>query len=341
MGKVQKPFLFFLALFYSGLTGLQAQKVNVDVFKYSFVTPVIDGVEEEAWDAVDPVKFTLMLGTEVATVTAYWKALCDCDNIYVLISVEDDDHYPAWESGGNAWEYDKPEIYFDVNDTLVDGLGPATASSGHYQFSPGFDQDGYREMHEATGTSQAPGGKYAYVLMGESYVYEQSVSISSMSNKYGVAMEAEEISYLHENLGFDATVIDQDKDITTARQRTIWQSGDGSEAEAWNSMDESGTLTLIGMESCGGDCWDPSCFGGIEDEISVNVAVQPNPVEDILTINADFDKVVIHNMLGQEISGMSKPGNNKLDVSYLLKGVYVIKVYKGERYIGAAKITKI
>jgi hypothetical protein len=251
--KSQRHFLFALALFCFGLTGLQAQKVNVDVAGVSYPIPVIDGVEEEIWDEVDPVNFSLMLGTEVATVTAYWKALWDCDDIYVLICVEDDDHYPAWESGGNAWEYDKPEIYFDVNDTLVDGLGPATASSGHYQFSPGFDQDGYGDMHEAAGTTQAPGGTYAYVLTGESYVYEQSITISSMSNKYGIAMEDGRISYLHENVGFDATVIDQDKDITTARQRTIWQSGDGSEAEAWNSMDACGTITLIGNDYCGGD----------------------------------------------------------------------------------------
>ena len=60
--------------------------------------PVIDGVEEEAWDAVDPVDFGLILGqAEVPTVTAYWKALWDDDNIYVLINVEDDDHYPGWE----------------------------------------------------------------------------------------------------------------------------------------------------------------------------------------------------------------------------------------------------
>jgi|WetSurMetagenome_2_1015567.scaffolds.fasta_scaffold35628_3 hypothetical protein len=68
MGKVQKPFLFFLALFYSGLTGLQAQKVNVDVFKYSSAL-VIDGIEEEAWDAVDPVKFTLRLGQEISGIS--------------------------------------------------------------------------------------------------------------------------------------------------------------------------------------------------------------------------------------------------------------------------------
>jgi hypothetical protein len=74
--------------------------------------------------------------------------------------------------------------------------------------------------------------------------------------------------------------------------------------------------------------------------ISVNVAVQPNPVEDFLTINADFDKVVINNILGQEISSMDQIKTNKIDVGYLSKGIYIMKVYKGERYLGAAKIMK-
>lgn len=85
---------------------------------------------------------------------------------------------------------------------------------------------------------------------------------------------------------------------------------------------------------------------GIEEELwndvkTINLAVHPNPVTDFLTILADFDKVVINNMLGQEISRMNKLRTNKLDIGYLSKGVFFIKVYKGERYIGAARIMKI
>ena len=321
--------LFFSLLFVAGATF--AQKVNVDVAfadGVNIATPVIDGVEEETWDAVEPVPFVLMLGTEVATVTAYWKALWDDENIYVIINVEDDDHYPAWEvPSTSTWEYDKPEIYFDVNDVLNDGAGPATASSGHYQLSPGFVEADYDKTLTAVGTTQAPGGTYAYILTGESYIYEHAVTISSMSNVGGTPMDAATISSLPENVGFDATVIDQDKDVTTARQRTVWQSGDGTEAEAWNSMDASGTITLL----------EASAINTVK---TVNVAVHPNPVTDFLTINADFDKVVINNILGQEVSSMNQIKTNKLDVGYLSKGIYIIKVYKGERYIGAAKITK-
>jgi len=316
--------LFFSLLFVAGATF--AQKVNVDVAKTS-TAPVIDGVEEAVWDAVDPVPFVLFLGQEVPTVTAYWKALWDDNNIYVLINVEDDNYYPGWEAGGNGWEYDKPEIYFDVNDVLVDGAGPATASSGHYQYSPDPTDGGQDIPMTTAGTTQAPGGSYCYTLVGESYAYEYAVEIASMSNVGGTAMTADMISSLPENVGFDATVIDQDEGITTARQRTIWESGDGTEAEAWNSMDASGTITL-----------KPGV--GIPTVKTVNVSVHPNPVSDFLTINADFDKVVINNILGQEISNLNQIKTNKLDVGYLSKGIYIMKVYKGERYIGAARIMK-
>jgi hypothetical protein len=324
--KLLKHKFIAIALVCSGLTGLEAQKVNVDITRIGSYEIEVDGVEEELWDDVDPVNFFLIFGTEQPTVTAYWKALFDNEYIYVLINVEDNDHYPAWESGGNDWDYDKPEIYFDVNDTLVDGAGPSLAGSGHYQFSPGFDQDGYGELHEADGTTQAPGGKYAYVLTGEGYVYENAVAMSSMSNKDGAALTCGKL------IGFDATVIDQDEGLTTFRQRMVWQSGDGDEPEAWNNMDACGTISMIGCPVC--------CDNGINEIKTVGVAVYPNPVTDLLTINADFDRVVINNILGQEISIINQVRTNKLDVGYLLKGIYFLKVYNGERYIGDARILK-
>jgi hypothetical protein len=73
---------------------------------------------------------------------------------------------------------------------------------------------------------------------------------------------------------------------------------------------------------------------------STTVFVYPNPVIDYLNIIADFDKVIIDNILGQEISSINQIKTNKLCVGYLSKGVYILRVYKGERYIGAVKIMK-
>ena len=63
----------------------------------------------------------------------------------------------------------------------------------------------------AARTTQAPGGTYAYILTGESYVYEHGVTIASMKNIDGVAMDCETILAFPEKIGFDATIIDQDE----------------------------------------------------------------------------------------------------------------------------------
>jgi hypothetical protein len=31
--------------------------------------------------------------------------------IYCAVFVDDDNHWPGCEAGGNSWEYDKPEFY--------------------------------------------------------------------------------------------------------------------------------------------------------------------------------------------------------------------------------------
>jgi hypothetical protein len=52
--KHLKPEFLAVVFFCLGLTGLNAQKVNVDIPKIS-CPPEIDGVEEGFWDEVDPV----------------------------------------------------------------------------------------------------------------------------------------------------------------------------------------------------------------------------------------------------------------------------------------------
>jgi hypothetical protein len=325
-------FLFIaIASFFFGTKELNAQKE--EVFTY-YGTCDVDGLEEESWDWVDPVYLTHNFGTELPTVTAYWKALWDDTYIYVLIRVEDDDHWPAWESGGNSWEYDKPEIYLDINEVLEDGLGPSTPLSGHYQLAPGFEEDGYGIAHTAIVTPQAPGGIYAYTLTGETYVYEQAIDISSLVDKDGRGFE--NIGDMYYYVGFDVTVNDQDEGFTTSRQRAIWQSGDGSEEEAWNNMDFCGIIE-VGLQV---DCWDPKCYDGIKNNRKSIVTVHPNPVINNLTIEAAFDRVVIYDMLGHSVCNINGIKTGRIDVGDLPKGLFLIKVYKKDSYLGSARILK-
>jgi hypothetical protein len=296
------------------------------VIKFATVAPEMDGFAEEAWDIAVPEAIDQFLYTETPTVTATWQALYDEDNFYVVVSVNDDDHYPAWASGGNAWEFDKPEVYWDVNEVLLDGGGPVTASSGHYQLSPGMTEDGYDAVQTAAATTQSPGGSYSYSQVGEGYVYEMAVPWANFLDKNAV-VETAAIAKTRA-MGFDVCVIDQDEGVTTARQRKTWaQDGKTPVAdESWNNMDGAGTITFEGGN-------------GVNTLKTRTMSVYPNPAIDNVTINADFNRVAISNILGQQIKSFAVTSKT-VNVSDLSKGVYVIKAYKNDKYVGTAKVTK-
>jgi hypothetical protein len=322
---MKKIYSLMIVLLIVGSSFAQIKKVTVTK---TATAPEMDGVIEDVWTAAPTQAMDRTLLAEVPSVGAStWQALYDDDNFYVVVNALDDNHYPAWASGGNAWEYDKPEIYWDVNPVLVTdpGVGPATASSGHYQLSPGFLEDGYDVAHTDAATTQSPGGTYAYSLVGEGYVYEMAVPWANFKDLDGNVLDvATAESRL---IGFDVCIIDQDKDVTTARQRAMWcQDGkQGVADEAWNNMNDAGQMTIKG--------------DGIQSMKNSTVSVYPNPATNFVTISADFNRVTISNILGQQIRNTSVKSTT-INVSDLSKGVYVIKAFKNDKYVGTAKVTK-
>jgi len=286
--------------------------------KWTNTAPEIDGFIEATWDAATPQAIDVAFRTEVATVTATWQMLWDADNDYVVVSCEDDNHWPGWEAGGDSWLYDKPEFYWDVNAVRLDG-GGAGNSAGHWQLADGFTDGMYdTPITKAAGASINPGGTYAYSLVGEGYVYEVAEPWANLKDNAGAAFVAAKGA----TFGFEITCIDQDEGITTARQRMNWATA-GVIDEAWNNMDEVGVVTLD--------------KGAVNSLKNPTVNVFPNPATSEVSINAD--RVSISNILGQQIKTVAVT-NNKLNISDLSKGVYVFKAYKNDKYIGTAKVTK-
>lgn len=294
---------------------------------YTETAPVIDGFIEETWDAAATNAIDVPFQTEVATIgSSTWQALYDDTYFYVVVYVDDDDFYPAWAVPSDAtWTYDKPEIYWDVNELLKDGAGVNAAGSaggtalGHWQLAQGF-VDGSEEM-EITVTAAStinPGGSVGYSVSGETYVYEHKTPwanlIDGTNTPYDITSGRK--------IGFDVTVIDQDQDITTARQRMNWANA-GAIDEAWVNMDDCGVLTLGAKTS---------------KTTLKNLTMSVRSNAGTLTINADFNKIVISNILGQQVKS-ANASSKSINISDLSKGVYVVKAYKNNNYVGTAKFT--
>ncbi|MBN2262348.1 MAG: hypothetical protein JW735_05505, partial [Prolixibacteraceae bacterium] len=209
---------------------------HIEVLKTT-IAPMLDGVEEQCWNGVEAVPLAQNFVGEDPTVNAYWKAMWADSGLFVLVNVQDDNHYPAWEAGSfETWTYDLSEVALDVNAVLDDGLG-SRDNQGHYQHSGVFQEELYGSpiINELF--------TYANQLSGENRISEYYIPFSEMQNKNGNFLNKDSLLLL-DAIGFDVCVTDQDQGITDRRHRKVWQNT-GLTDENWANMNDAGSIQLI------------------------------------------------------------------------------------------------
>lgn len=77
----------------------------------------------------------------------------------------------------------------------------------------------------------------------------------------------------------------------------------------------------------------------VNDVFSSSISIYPNPANDFVKISTDktITGVEVYNLIGKKVIAASSLRNDKLDVSNLAKGVYVLKVISNE-LVGSRKI---
>jgi hypothetical protein len=263
-------------LLFSAMFGVVAfaQQPTGEIVKTTTL-PIIDGVVDEVWANANVYDISQNFQAEVPTLglsgTTTWQALWSTDGIYILLKVNDDFFYPnyAVTPAGNNWEYDKPEIYFDVNYQLADGIG-AGGGQGHYQIAPGFT-DG---KNDGTAFTDATNGwQYAFLVTDPTYIAEYFIPFAMLKDKDGVGID------LQANIGFDVTIIDRDPG-DAARKRAVWANIGGLN-ESYSNMDEAGIITFPGA-TAGVDVASVALTGGAITENNGTFQV----VADILPVDA-------------------------------------------------------
>jgi len=227
-------------------TFLGAALVNAQaptgVIKTTAVAPEIDGVIDAAWDVAPPINldkpFTGETPTLGETGETYFQIMFDDAGIYVLVNVNDDEWYPFYEaSSGSEWQYDKIEVYFDVNEVLKDGVGGG-GGNGHYQLAPAP----VLENIGGIATTDATGWVSAYnVTDDKAYVFEMFVPWDKLKNADGEAISSDMTM-----IGFDIAIADNDV-ATSKRHRAVW-ANDGSvdSKDSYANMDNCGTMSFEG-----------------------------------------------------------------------------------------------
>jgi hypothetical protein len=203
--------------------------------------PVIDGTADPIWNNVEVHNISRTYRTEEPTLDlATWQAAWNDTSIFILITIEDDDFYPAWESGDNQWMSDKTEIFMDVNDKLKDGGGPENRT-GHYQIAPWF----YDELsqysytgYQTTGQNNGVYATVAYNVNDPDYVYEYALNIEDFIDETEMPLNPNNIDMI----GFGVTIVDRDDD-GEVRKRAVWKNT-GAIDESWYNMDDCGIVTF-------------------------------------------------------------------------------------------------
>ena len=244
---MRKFFTLILGLVF--VSAVTAQKPEGIIIKAS-VAPGIDGVIDDVWEEANVYNIDKKFQAELPSVGASgettWKALWTEDGFYLLLQVTDDSYWPSWKAGGDSYKRDKPEVYFDVNYVLEDGLGcQGNINKGHYQFDVAMDADhiaGERGDINDTKNGLPYTYSYAFMVDAPNYIAEYFFPFSIFVTNEGGPMD------LTGQVGFDVTICDSDEgDPLDPRKRAVWANV-GAVTESWANMDDAGIITFDGAE---------------------------------------------------------------------------------------------
>jgi uncharacterized protein YjdB len=233
--------LFTFLLFILSASVLSAQFPSATL-KKALTAPVIDGIIDEGWTSANTYYIDRPFQNDTPTLgvpgTTTWKGMWTNEGLYFLVQVNDDIFFPLFLGlySDQVWNYDKAELFLDVNADLKDGFGPPNDRSGydngHFMISSSL------EVEKINGQSVKlnDGIEYAYRVTDPSYVAEYFIPFTKLINRKG--HQVNKIA----TFGFDVTIIDKDSEWTP-RQRLSW-SNQGAKDESFYNMDDCGTFTL-------------------------------------------------------------------------------------------------
>lgn len=225
------------------------------VFAKASEAPTVDGVVDAVWEEATANNIDKPVLDQTPSIglpgESFWKGLWTKEGVYILLDVKDNAFLPnylapdfvsATTAGFENYNWDKFELYFDVNYSLPDGGAPgaadATLKPGHYQVAPGFILD---EVDGTPNTNTDDGVINAFMVDGSHYIAEYFVPFTKLLDSDGFQFDK------MGTIGFDVTVIDRDPG-DLARNQAVW-SNQGANGENWTNMDDAGQVTFADADA--------------------------------------------------------------------------------------------
>ena len=256
--------------------------------------------------------------------------------------------------GGTTWEavlsYPSTETGLVYGEQIIDITSfVGTSTTAHVRFRYTGDYAYYYAIDNVTvqqPTGSAPGActtpnpldeatdvvinQYTSPSTGTTYKW---VEVGFAAGT-GDAATSYDVTYsLNSDLSGEPVLVATDFDGTIAQNGSLWGT---TAAEGWQI--NTTYYWKVTANNTAGSTDSPiwSFTTGAADPLGVDgfiieaLSVSPNPVKDVITINSPvgFDSVEVYNQLGQLVieSNSSLMNNNRLDLSALNPGMYLIKI---------------
>jgi tetratricopeptide (TPR) repeat protein len=188
--------------------------------------PVIDGTEEDAWSDARIYKLENVIYSPISSdkdFSAYYKAMWDEKNLYVLVDVTDDEL--ANDSGSDRWYMDDCiEVFIDADNSKSGNF-----DENDYQYHFDWDKDSPTMDEDEHGKTDNV--KFAMVTTDKGYRTEIKFPWSTLGTKPSAGV----------SIGFEVHVNDDDNGDRT---KLAWW---GKEDTAFGSPRTFGTARLVDL----------------------------------------------------------------------------------------------
>jgi hypothetical protein len=190
--------------------------------------PVIDGEVDDVWNSARPLNLSHVIyepPTSPKDLSAEYKALWDANNLYLLVTVTDDQL--RHDAGPDTWwETDGVEVYIDATNGKSAEYGPTD-----YQYA--FVWDKNRPQLVEAKHNRTNGVQYAVLTTDTGYRVEIRFPWSTLGTKPAVGAK----------LGLDVEVNDSD----TGAKRDSKLAWHAREDNAWVNPQAFGNAELAGL----------------------------------------------------------------------------------------------
>lgn len=329
MKKTTTLFLALMALF---VASVNAQFVpdTVKVSKAS-VAPEIDGSIDDVWETVEAISISHYGNAEDGSAnptpeeedfTASFKLLWDNEYIYFLGIIVDDllttpEEYT--ELGTEDWEVDTWEVYWSPSNSQKDDMSEMTqvrlsyANAGNANGSEGvtngWSEDGF-SLDDFV-TAQRLESKDGWVL-------EAKFDLEAMTGNPDFTQGSSTL------LGCNFNACDNDEELTR-KHIGSWIKG-----AVWNKADTAGVVELVTTTS-------------IEryEGAAIQTLVYPNPSNSVINIQSSVpvDAIEIIDITGSIVKYVDN-FNGNVDVSELVKGLYVVRVFSNGQVVNSNRFVR-